>query len=214
MIRNILFDLGNVLVPVDRAIAYYRLGPFLPPERARLLEEDRAAFDRLFQDPLQALETGRIDFARFRLETTNILGIRVGADEFHRIWCDMFRLDVAMVALGELLSERYATWLASNTSRVHYEWILERFPRIAFYRKAALSYELGVMKPAAAYYERTIALLSIDAAESVFIDDLEENVSGAVRAGMNGILFRGREALVEELRHLGVEAPDEGSDQE
>ena len=100
MIRNILFDLGNVLVPVDRSIAYGRLGPYLPPEKKRLLTEDLPAFERLLQEPVQALETGRIDFARFRLETSDILGIRVGADAFHRIWCDMFQLDHGMIAFN------------------------------------------------------------------------------------------------------------------
>jgi FMN phosphatase YigB (HAD superfamily) len=44
-------------------------------------------------------------------------------------------------------------------------------------------------------------------AHSVFIDDLEQNVEGAFRAGMKGVLFRGLEQLLEDLRRLGVAVP-------
>jgi putative hydrolase of the HAD superfamily len=210
MIENIVFDLGNVLVPVNRRHAYVKLTPYLPPDMARLLREDVERFECLFEDPLVALETGAIDFHGFRLAVERILGIELDEDEFLEIWCDMFSVDEGMVALGESLSTTYNTWLASNTSLVHYAWIVERFPRVAFYRAAALSYELGVMKPDAAYYEKALFRLGIEPARSVFIDDRDENVSGARRAGMHGIVFKDRPRLLEELRGLGIAIPDQG----
>ena len=208
MISNIIFDLGKVLCPFDWTTAYEKLMPHLPARRRRLLVEDRDALKGLFKGPANALESGKIDFDCFRQEMCEILGIRLNGDEFHRIWCDIFRMDEDMVALGERLSTRYGTWLASNTSKVHYEWILARFPRVAFYRAAALSYELGVMKPAPAYYEKAIALFGIEPSLSVFIDDIEENVVGAMRFGMTGILFRSHTLLMEELKGLGVVVPE------
>ncbi|MEJ2717165.1 MAG: HAD family phosphatase [Deltaproteobacteria bacterium] len=210
MIENIVFDLGNVLVPVNREIAYVRLRPYLPAEMSRLLEKDRERFEELFEGPATELETGIIDFHQFRLLMQPVLGIELDEDEFQRIWCDMFTVDEEMVALGEFLSGFYNTWLASNTSLVHYAWILERFPRVAFYRAAALSYELGAMKPAAAYYERAIDRLGIEPACSVFIDDIEENVAGAIRAGMHGIVFKNRQQLLGELQGRGITIPDKG----
>lgn len=210
MIENIVFDLGNVLVPVDRAKAYFKLKPYLSAEMTRLLREDRESFEELFRRPAAALETGAIDFHQFRLTMEGILGIELGDEQFHHIWCDMFSEDEEMVALGEFLSRVYSTWLASNTSVVHYAWILERFPRVAFYRAAALSYELGVMKPADAYYEKAMVRFGIEPACSVFIDDSEENVAGAIRAGMQGIVFKNRQQLLGELQARGIAIPDEG----
>lgn len=207
MIRDIIFDLGKVLCPLDWTTAYERLMPHLPGHTRRMLLEDRECFKELFKGPANALESGEMDFSRFRQEMCEILGVRLNGDEFHRIWCDIFRMDEDMVALGERLSTQYGTWLASNTSKVHYKWILARFPRVAFYRAAALSYELGVMKPAPAYYEKAIALFGIEPSLSVFIDDIEENVAGAMRFGMRGILFRSRTQLIEELKGLGVVVP-------
>jgi FMN phosphatase YigB (HAD superfamily) len=210
MIENIVFDLGNVLVPVDRSHAYLKLRPYLSAEMTRLLHEDREAFEGLFREPAAALETGAIDFHHFRVTMERILVIELGDDLFRQIWCDMFSLDEEMVELGECLSGLYNTWLASNTSVVHYAWILQRFPRVAFYRGAALSYELGVMKPAEAYYEKAMVRFGIEPASSVFIDDIEENVSGAIRAGMHGIVFKNRQQLLGELESRGIVIPREG----
>lgn len=209
MIRDIVFDLGKVLCPFDWAIAHRRLLPHLPFQRARLVREEPRAFKDLFREPAIALETGRIDFESFQHIMEQILGIALDRDEFHQIWCDIFSVDDEMVSLGKALSIHYRTWLASNTSKAHYEWILTRFPRVAFYREALLSYEIGIVKPAAAYYRKLIERFALEPARSVFIDDLEENVNAAVAAGMHGIHYHDSTRLREQLRTLGVELPDE-----
>ena len=211
VITDILFDLGNVLVPVRPDTAFRRLLPHLPPDRAALLARDRPAFLRLFDGPKDALETGKIDFPEFCRRMSFILGVFLPIDEFRSIWCSMFSMDSEMIALGERLSTRYRTWLASNTSRVHYESIRERFPRVLFYRDAALSFELGVMKPDPEYYARAVKKFGIDPRAAVFIDDLSENVDGAIRSGLHGITFTGRLQLVRELAELGVQLPGNGA---
>jgi glucose-1-phosphatase len=211
-ITDIIFDLGNVLVAFDWAPAYEKLVPHLPPHRARLMKEDKAAFRALFREPARALEMGKIDFSAFHQHMTSVLDAPLGEEEFREIWCNIFSMNKDMVALGRQLSEPYRTWLASNTSRAHYRWVLESFPQVFFYRDAALSFELGVMKPAAEYYERALELFGIERSRSLFIDDLTENVTGAVAAGMNGIVFRNRTELLRQLRHLGVCVPNAGEE--
>ena len=205
-IRDILFDLGNVLAPFDWDIALSRLEPYLSADMASLLKRDKQAFKRLFHEPGVALERGEIGFDEFHGIMSGRLVISIEKKEFHRIWCDIFELDEDMTALGEELSKEYGTWLASNTSEAHYQWITKKFPRVLFYRDAALSFELGVMKPSEKYYSLLIEKFGIDPARSVFIDDIRENVEGAIRVGMKGIIFRGRDRLVAELATIGVQA--------
>jgi len=207
MIHNILFDLGNVLVPVNWDLAYGRLIPHLPPDLADLCAKDRPAFQGLLVEPAVALETGHIEFDEFYRIVGRILRMDLDEAAFCDVYCRIFSLDEEMVALGEILCERYDTWLVSNTSRAHYDYIVETFPRVEFYRDAALSFQLGAMKPSAEYYEKAIRKFAIDPASAVFIDDLPENVDGAVAAGMTGIVFRNRAQLVNELTRLGVEIP-------
>jgi FMN phosphatase YigB (HAD superfamily) len=207
VIRDIVFDLGKVLCPFDWAIAHRRLLPHLPFHRAQLLRENPYAFKDLFRESAVALEMGRIDFVSFQHAMEQILGIELDREEFHHIWCDIFSVDDKMVNLGRALSIHYRTWLASNTNKVHYEWILARFPRVAFYRDAFLSYDIGIMKPEPAYYRKLIGKFAIEPARSVFIDDLKENVDAAVVAGMHGIQYHDFTRLQEQLGALGVELP-------
>lgn len=207
-IRHIVFDLGNVLVHLDRETPLRRLFPHLPPDRAALARADRAAFDALIEEPAIALETGHIDFAGFHARVCEILGIALTEDRLHFIWCDMFRVNKGMVALGKQLTASYDTVLASNTSRAHYEWIVEKFPEVSFFRAAALSYELGVLKPARRYYEEAIDRFAIDPGRAVFIDDLAQNVAGAEQCGFSGIVFTGMAPLLRELKGLGIRLPD------
>ena len=207
-VNDILFDLGNVLVPIHWETAFRKLVPHLPPDRAKLLKEDRQAFVDLLHEPATALETGAADADQFYRDATEILGTNLGRDDFLEIWCNIFSMNETMISLGESLSRRYGTWLVSNTSRLHYEYIVCKFPRVMFYKCAALSYELGVMKPSVAYYEKAIEKFRIDPLSAVFIDDRPENVEGAVRSGMMGVVFRNPTQLLQELQSLGVDAPE------
>jgi len=208
MIRDILFDLGNVLTPFNWDRAFQRLLPHLPPKMARLLVEDRPAFVELFREPAISLETGKLSFNDFYGIMSDILEIEMSEADFRHIWCDIFTMNAEVVSLGESLSENYGAWLLSNTSKAHYRWIIEKFPRVAFFRDAALSFELGVMKPSQSYYRKAMRKFGIDPSTSVFVDDLKENVDGAMRAGINGILFKGPRPLIHDLRKLGVKVPD------
>ena len=209
-VHNIVFDLGNVLIPVDRQRAYKKLAPFLPPDKERLLREDTPAFERLLVKPAAALESGKISFDEFQTTIKSTLGIDSNDMDFRSIYCDMFSLNEQMVGLGSELSQQYNTWLASNTSDVHYMWVLERYPEVAFYRSAALSYELGVMKPAAEFYRKAISYFNIDPRRSVFIDDLEDNVAAAIESGMIGIVFKEYDLLIPKLESLGIDIPQTG----
>jgi FMN phosphatase YigB (HAD superfamily) len=205
MISHILFDLGNVLIPLRWDRTYDLLEPLLTPEHAALLRRNPREFKDKFLTHSLALERGEIEFDEFLRLTSIILGTELTAPEFERIWCSMFSLDERIVELGECLSRNYGTWLVSNTSRIHYEFIVAEYPRVKFYRDAALSYKFGVMKPDLEYYRKAIAQFGINPADAVFIDDLPENVEGSVKAGMKGIVYRGYSRLLEELEDLGVD---------
>ncbi len=211
-IKDLLFDLGNVLVTFDWNIALGRLKPYLSPKLAHLLRSDEQAFKDLFHEPGTALEMGRIGFDEFHEFMSDRLEINIEKEEFRRIWCDIFQANEDMVVLGRELSKRYGTWLVSNTSEAHYQWIINKFPQILFFRDAALSYELGVMKPSAEYYSRLLAKFGVDPAASVFIDDIQENVDGAINAGIAGIVFQDKQQLAIELEKLGINTYPKGAE--
>ncbi len=206
-ISDIIFDLGNVLVPFDWNRAIQRLLPRLPLRVADMVRRDLQSFKQIFLKRSEELETGRLPFERFWQDICDQLGTSLSLEEFRIIWCDIFEANESMIDLGHALATEYRVWLASNTCREHFEWIIHRFPRIRFFRSAALSYELGTMKPAPQYYVKALDLFDISPGSSVFIDDIRENVEGARAVGMHGIVFTGYEQLVEALAKAGVTVP-------
>jgi putative hydrolase of the HAD superfamily len=63
---------------------------------------------------------------------------------------------------------------------------------------------VGLRKPDPAIYRRALDILGSDPKRTLFIDDRQENVDGAVGVGMRAIRFTGAEALRSELGRLGV----------
>jgi len=207
MINDIMFDLGNVLVPVNWDRAFNRLAAHLPEELIQLRQTDLSAFQLLFKEPAINLEKGSIDFAKFHEIMMQELSAEIDVKEFRSIWCDIFTLDGRMADLAESLSTRYGVWLVSNTSRAHWRYIIARWPMLSFFKGAALSFELNCMKPSPEYYRKAVEMFGVDPATSVFIDDLADNVRGAVDYGMAGIVFLDREQLLADFHGLGVFEP-------
>lgn len=90
-----------------------------------------------------------------------------------------------------------------------------RFPRAlegrGFYPRldgAVVSAHEKVSKPDRRIYERLCGRYGLQPRECLFVDDIEENVKGAVRAGMEAHLFNGDFTKVEDrLRALGAVLP-------
>jgi HAD superfamily hydrolase (TIGR01509 family) len=69
-----------------------------------------------------------------------------------------------------------------------------------------LSYRVKTMKPAEAIYLDMLEKIGFSPEECVFVDDLEENISGARRLNLHAIHYTGHEDLVSSLAELGVVA--------
>ena len=204
LVKDVIFDLGNVLVPFDWRIAVIRLLKYLPRDLADKSENDPKSFALVVSDLIEALEIGSIRFDEFHREVVSRTGLSADLVEFRRIWCDIFRLDHQMVNLGHELARRYGVWLASNTDETHYEYITGKFPELLFYEKAALSYKMGTRKPQPQYFIKALELFRINAENAIFIDDIMENIQAAGKLGIVGIQFTTFQSLSERLREYGV----------
>ena len=61
---------------------------------------------------------------------------------------------------------------------------------------------VDLVKPDIAIYKLLIERFGLNPSESLFIDDREENVEGARKAGMKGLRFEGIEALKKSLKTI------------
>jgi len=197
-IEAIIFDIGNVLLKFDYYIAANRL----------MVKNNMAALpDRELVVTAKAqLEGGEIDRATF-------LGLvrphfqDEGTDaEFLRVWEDIFEENFPMTALATRLAQQLPTYLLSNISCIHHEYIFANYPVFQTFRDGVFSYRAGSLKPDQRIYEQAIQQFGINPASTVFIDDMPENVAAARALGFHAIPYDHRDhaAAEQSLRALGV----------
>lgn len=60
-----------------------------------------------------------------------------------------------------------------------------------FFDGMIFSAELGIRKPDTAFFKAALARFGVSAEETLFIDDLPENVAEATACGIEGLIFCG-----------------------
>lgn len=193
MIQNIVFDMGNVLIP------------FEPEKYLRVFverEEDRTL---LFYEVFRSLEWLKTDSGDLTVpQAVQAVQARMPerlhaaiANLFHR-WGELFEPYADMEKLAhELKDKGYKLYLLSNIS-AYYHQLRKRIPAVACFDGEFLSAEHRMMKPYPEIYRQFLKEYSLNAEECFFIDDLPVNVYGASKAGIDGTVYHGS---VEQLRH-------------
>jgi putative hydrolase of the HAD superfamily len=131
----------------------------------------------------------------------------VSVPEFAAAWGEIFELNAPMADLVGLLADRgHRLVLGSNTNPMHARQIRRQFaPLLARFHHLVLSFELGAMKPSAAFFEACVTAAERPASLCVFIDDVPENVAGARRAGLSAVLYQEPAQLGADLAALGLD---------
>jgi putative hydrolase of the HAD superfamily len=185
-IRNIIFDLGKVLLNLDfdaSIQAFQKLGL-----KNSVLNQRQGYSDPVFYE----LETGRVTPEVFRERVRNVLNNRQLTDrQIDDAWCAMI-LDIPghRVRTVQKLGEKYQVFLFSNTNKIHIDLLLPAFKEqhgIEFpslFVKDYYSHELHERKPELSSFQKVIELSGVNPGETLFVDDLEKNIIGAQQAGL------------------------------
>jgi putative hydrolase of the HAD superfamily len=92
----------------------------------------------------------------------------------------------------------------NNEARETNEYRFATFGLRGYFKVALSSCYLGLRKPDLAIYERALDILGRPQERILFIDDREENVAGALDAGMKAIQFKNEDQLRREFASLGL----------
>lgn len=199
-VKNILFDMGDVLIRFDRNLFMERLG-LSAGEQALLMKEVYLSH-----------EWAKLDWGRITDEMAVMRICRRVPEHLH----DAVRRLVMMwdrpilpvegmeTLIRELKEKGYHLYLLSNASvRQHEYW--PRVPGNECFDGTLISADVRLVKPQPEIYAYACCRFRIHAEESLFIDDSPINVEGAARVGMQGIVFHGdAEELRAGLREYGV----------
>lgn len=203
MIRNIIFDMGNVLIRWSPRI-FTELYPGLSSgERELLYREAFMSPEWVMQDHglLREDETVRRVCARLPEHLHPAAEELICRWDRHRMVIDgMYELVEELHAMG------YSLFLATNASLRHREY-WDSFPVSRFFprERVMLSADWRLLKPDPAFYGKMLSLFGIDAGETLFIDDNPANVESAILCSIQSIVFHDDPAyLRKDLRALGV----------
>lgn len=197
-IKAVIFDIGGVLVRTED------LEPRRHWER-RFGLPDWGLAKIVFDSPVAAAATiGQTSLEavwahvqhKLSLAPAELTRLR------HEFWAGD-RYDVELINYIRSLRGRYKTGIISNAwpqvRQQHHAHInAETFDEILY------SAEEGVAKPVAEIYQRALARLGVAASESVFVDDVLENIEAARALGMVGVHFNKDVDVRVEFAKLGV----------
>ena len=199
MIKTVIFDLGNVIIPFDNGRAYRALaqhGPYSATEIAARLNAT---------DLVNRFETGLIEPSDFAREVGRILGLKIGYDQFREIWSSVFLPETLLPeSLLEDVAVRYRMLLLSNTNAIHFEMVRREYPLLRHFHDFVLSYQVKAMKPAPAIFHAAIERAQCAPHECFYADDIVAYVDAARRAGLDAVRFESRAQVERELAARGV----------
>lgn len=200
MIKNILFDMGNVLIRFDRDYFITRLG-VAEEDKPLLMREVFLSVEWVQMDRGSIAEPEAVKRICRRLPER----LHDAAEKLVAMWDRPILPIEGMYELVEDLKKAgYGIYLLSNASiRQHEYW--PRIPAHVFFDGTIISADEGVMKPGAEYYLRALNRFGLKAEECFFIDDVPANIEGALFCGIQGAIFRGDAALLrQQLKAAGV----------
>lgn len=200
LIKTIIFDLGNVLIPFDFKLGYAMMEPLCGYPRAEIPRRLRST------DLVTRFETGQLTSEEFVSELSRILDLRTTYDEFCSMWSSIF-LPPTLVPESMLaaLRRRYRLLLLSNTNAIHFPMVERNYPLIRHFNHRVLSYQVGAVKPSPRIYEEALAHAECRPEECFFTDDSALYVEAARRAGIDAVQFESVPQLEQELHARGVE---------
>lgn len=180
-IRNIIFDLGDVIIPIDIRAPIRNFATL-----SGLKEEEVEAIWREHGLVLQ-YETGLIDDTGFRDHVRRLLKNDDWADEVIDTAWNTVLLDLPIERLGRIrqLQQRYRLFLLSNTSTIHIRRVnqmiaaLGQPPLEEIFERVYYSYEVRMAKPSHDIYRYVLQTAGLAPEETVFLDDNAANIRAA-----------------------------------
>ena len=200
MIRNIVFDIGNVLAyfrwrdlfvdygftgeTFDRIAAATILHPTMWPEFDRsLMSDEEIIASCVAREPEFEKEIRRI------FERTELL---IEEYAYSYDW------------IKDLKERGYKIYLLSNYGKTSFEAAVHhgRLSFLPLIDGRVISYEVQIVKPEPGIYEALLKKYDLTPEECVFLDDREDNVEAAVKLGFHGIVVEGYAQANERLNDI------------
>lgn len=205
-LKNLIFDIGNVIVDIDYMTTVAEFQKLSTVNFSQIVSYSKQ--HHIFEQ----FETGKVTAQQFRNELKQFLKPGVTDEEINHAWnAILIHYPESKIALLRELKNRYHTFALSNINEIHVATIdrvaREKFGAHSFgefFHTAYYSNEVGYRKPDREIYEYVLDKENLQAAETFFVDDKEENVETAQQLGLQAYQLTHPDKLVELLTQLQI----------
>ncbi len=200
MIKTVIFDLGNVIVPFDFRKGYERLSPLCGLEPAEIPIRIGST------DLVPRYESGQLSTPDFVRQLGDVVGFDLPVEQFAEIWSIIFeRHTLIPDALPESIrAAGHRLLLLSNTNDLHFTFVEQNYPILRHFDDLILSYRVQAIKPQPAIFAEAIRRAGCAPDEIFFTDDIPAYVAAAREAGIDAVQFQSYEQIRGELAARGV----------
>jgi glucose-1-phosphatase len=194
MIRNIVFDLGNVLISF-RPAEFFAQKNYPENIKCKILSDIFGSKEWLLLDngnitTPEAIDSIALKSSLKREEIAHIFNLRTEM---------MFPLDLNVRMLPELKKQGFKLYYLSNFPLDIFEEIRSGYFFFTYFDGGVISSEVKFSKPDSRIYQTLIDNYSLVPGDSLFIDDIEINVKAAEALGMKGLVTYGAEEISKEI---------------
>jgi putative hydrolase of the HAD superfamily len=202
MIRNVVFDIGNVFVRWSPPEVIRRSFGHAPDSAEN---RERAA---LLRSPLWLrLNRGEVTQAEAELayQAEHGLTQQQAADLlFHAIHHQELIEGTEGIA-RRLKVAGYRVFALTDNVREIVAHLKTRFQFWDVFDGAVVSAEIGMLKPHEGIFRHLVDTFGLEPSETVFLDDVQNNIDGARRVGLQARLFTTAAQCEQDLRALGLQ---------
>lgn len=198
----LVFDLGNVLLPIDLDKTY---------EAFALLSSQYSAAEikHITQEEelWSSYESGLQSDQEFEAFLVDRLQLVCTSEQFHDAFnALLLQFDSSVCQYISGLNTSFPIYLLSNTSSIHSRLFLERdFPNYNLFDsfiRIHLSFEMGMVKPNVGIYEQLVTHNNLQDHQIVFFDDNVRNVESARNYGWDAVLINPNTSLHQIQEHI------------
>lgn len=198
----LIFDLGNVLLPIDldkTYLAFASLTSHFSAEEIKRITAEEGLWI--------AYESGLESCSVFQSRLVERFQLTCTKDEFEFAFNSLL-LPILPETSSYLhhLKSSFPLFLLSNTSKIHSDVFLEDdYPNhglFEVFNKIHLSFEMGLVKPNPSIYEQVQQQNQLDNHHIIFFDDNENNVKSAKQFGWDAVLIQPNTSLEQIKQHI------------
>jgi len=195
-IENIIFDFGGVVLDIDPQLTineFVKLG---------FTELEKTTSDE-FTHLIRKFERGIFTPEIFREKMKSVLEIKISDQQFDDAWnALLFDIPSERIEIIEKVKANYRILLLSNSNEIHYDLYVRDLQLRFGYREFAdlfhdayFSFDVHLSKPDIEIYEFIINQNELNPKTTLFIDDREDNIEAARKAGLQTYLLQKPERI-------------------